>query len=168
MRFDLVQHVRAPASDVAAAFADPAFYASLEGLPKLGTPEVLDHAIDGGTVRLRVRYRFVGELSSAVRAVVDPHKLTWIEDGTHDLAARQVSWTMVPDHYGDRFTCQGRTRYDTDGDDRTVRHATGDLRVRMALVAGRVERAIVSGLQEHLDAEAPLVEQWASGAQHDG
>ena len=47
MRFELEQRVAAPPDGVAAAFADPAFYATLAGLPKLGPPEVLSHAVDG-------------------------------------------------------------------------------------------------------------------------
>ncbi|NLT26397.1 MAG: mannose-6-phosphate isomerase, class I, partial [Microbacteriaceae bacterium] len=39
----------------------------------------------------------------------------------------------------------------------------GDLEVRAPLVAGRVERAIVSGLEEYLVAEAPAVDAWIAG-----
>jgi hypothetical protein len=38
--------------------------------------------------------------------------------------------------------------------------AEGDLRVRFPLVGGRVERAIVSGLEEHAELEAQVMTRW--------
>jgi hypothetical protein len=44
-----------------------------------------------------------------------------------------------------------------DGEAATLRRLDGELKVRMALVGGRVEQALVSGLTEHAEAEAALV-----------
>ncbi len=60
-------------------------------------------------MQLRVRYRFTGHLSSAVKAVIDPNRLTWVEEADHDLATHHVSFRMIADHYADRFTSSGRT-----------------------------------------------------------
>lgn len=167
MKFEVTQRFGAPVPDVSAAFADPDLYQALAGLPKLGRPEVLDHTAnaDGTHVQMRVRYRFTGDLSAAARAVVDPDKLTWVEVADHDLTAHRVSFVLEPDNYADRFKCSGRYRFDPapDAPDATVRTAGGEVKVRMALVAGSVERAIVSGLKEHLAAETALVERWLSG-----
>lgn len=165
MRFELVQRIAAPADDVARAFTEPGLYAALAELPKLGAPDVLDRTTEGDLVRMRVRYRFSGELSSAVKAVVEPSKLTWIDDSTHDLARRTVTYTMLPDHYADRFRAGGSYRFEAAPDDpaATIRTSSGDIKVRMLLVAGPVERAIVSGLREHLDAEVAIVEHFLAG-----
>lgn len=159
MRFDREQRFDAPLDEVAAAFAGEELYAAFKDLPKLGPPDVLERAADGDRVRLRLRYRFIGDLSPAVTAVVDPKKLTWIEESDHDLSARTVAVTLVPDHYADRLRCTGRYRYVAEGD-ATVRYVEGDLKVRALLVAGAVEKAIISGLGEHLDAEVPVVEDF--------
>ena len=157
MKFAIEQRFAADADAVARAYADPALYAAFDGLPKLARPEVVDHRDDGSTVVLEVRYRFGGELSAAARAVIDPDRLTWVEHSTHDLAARATTFTMVADHYADRFRCEGSYRFDVDADG-TRRHGQGDLRVRALLVAGAVEGAIISGLREHLVDEVPVVE----------
>lgn len=159
MRFDLTQRIAAPVDDVAAAYASADLYATVGGTEKLGPPEVLDRSESGGRVTLRVRYAFVADLAPAVTAVVDPHKLTWVEESVHDLAARTVQVTLHPDHYADRLRCTGTTRY-TPTDDGTLRRLSGDIKVKVLLVGGQVERALVSGLQEHLDAEAPAVEAY--------
>ena len=162
MRFELEQRINGPTAQVAAAFVDPRFYEMLDALPKLGRPEVLTHEVHESTAHLRIRYRFTGHLSSAVRAAVDPEKLSWVEDAQHDLAAHRARFTMVADHYADRFHCDGTYRFDSVGPTSTNRICTGELRIRMPLVGHRVEKAIVSGLREHLEAEAPVVERFLS------
>jgi hypothetical protein len=162
MRFNIEQRFAANVDAVARAYADPALYGALVGLPKLTQPEVVGHESDGDTVVLQVRYRFGGELSSAARAVIDPERLTWVERSTHDLARRQTTFIMVPDHYADRFSCRGSYRFEAT-DTGCRRRGEGDLRVRALLVAGAVERAIVSGLEEHLVDEVPVVEAFVAG-----
>ncbi|HEX4866368.1 MAG TPA: DUF2505 family protein [Acidimicrobiales bacterium] len=162
MRFTTEQRFPAAPDRVAAAYADPELYASLHGLSKLTGPEVLEHHVEGDLVTLHIRYRFGGHLSSAAQAVLDPSRLTWVEQSVHDLARRTTTFTLVPDHYGDRFSCRGSYRFEPDGDG-TIRHGEGDLRVRALLVGKAVEGAIVSGLREHLAEEVPLVVAYLSG-----
>ncbi len=161
MHFDLTQRFAAAPADVADAYTDPDLYAALVSMPKLGSPQVLDRSVADGHVRLRVRYRFVGQLSAAVRAVVDPTKLTWVEESDHDQTARSATFVLRPDHYADRLAGHGTYRFAPDGGG-TVRSVAGELSVRAPLVASSVERAIISGLREHFDAEAPLVDRFVA------
>ena len=163
MRFAVEQRYAADVDAVARAYADPALYEALDGLPKLTEPQVISHQVEGTEVQLQVRYRFGGELSPAARAVIDPARLTWVEHSTHDLAARHVSFRMVPDHYADRFQCSGSYRFEADGAGACRRRGAGELRVKALLVARAVEGAIVSGLQEHLADEVPVVEAFVRG-----
>jgi hypothetical protein len=166
MRFQLTQRFAAPVADVADAFCDPGFYELLADSPKLGRPEVLDRLVDatGEQVTMQVRYRFTGDLSSAARAVLDPGKLSWVEEAVHDLAAHRVEFVLHPDHYADRFRCSGSYSFTAADDvDATVRHAEGEVKVKAPLVAGAVERAIVSGLREHLDEEVDLLHRFLAG-----
>lgn len=159
MRFQLQQRISAPVDDVVAAFVDPGFYESLAELPNLARPELLSREEKGSIVRMRVRYRFTGHLSSAVKAAIDPSRLTWVEEADHDMAARRVSFRMIADHYADRFKSSGAYQFAPAGE-ATNRNCTGDVTIRMPLVGHRVETAIISGLREHIEAETPLVERW--------
>ena len=162
MDFELSQRIDAEAAAIASAFVDRDYYVELARLPKLGKPEVLALQHDGTNAHLEVRYRFTGDLSAAARAVLDPAKLTWVEVSDHDLVAHRISFVLKPDNYADRFSCRGRSRLDPADEDAgvTVRRTQGQLKVRAPLVAGQVERAIVSGLSEHLEAEAQLLASW--------
>lgn len=157
MRFELTQSIAAPLDEVANAYASVELYASFDGTSKLGPPEVLERVTDDGVVTLRTRYRFVAELSPAVTAIVDPDKLSWVEESVHDVGARSVAVRLHPDHYADRLRCTGAYRYEANGD-ATIRRIDGELKVKALLVAGAVEKAIVSGLREHLEAEVAHVE----------
>jgi hypothetical protein len=159
--FRIEQRIPGDIDEVARAYTDAGMYATLGGLPKIAAPEVLSRTEDDGTVRMRIRYRFIGDLPAAASAVLDPKKLTWVEESAHDLAAHQVTWRLVPDNYGDRFRANGTSSFREDGEV-TVRQTRGDLVVKTPFVGRLVERALVSGLKEHLEAEAPRVAAWVA------
>ena len=163
MDFTVIQAFAASTGAVARAYASPELYEHLVGLPKLGAPEVIDCRDDNDLVHLQVRYRFVGELSPAVTAVIDPRRLSWVEHSTHDLAAHTVRYRPVPDHYADRLQSSGSCSIEPQSDG-SVRTVTGRLKVRALVVGGAVERAIVSGLREHLAAEVAVVERFVDGS----
>ena len=165
MRFQFEQEIAGPVEAVARIYTEPRFYELLGELPKLGKPEVLERRKEGPAVQLAVRFRFTGNLSPAVTKVIDPAKLTWVEESVHDLTEHTVTFRMNPDHYADRLRSNGSVRYESGGEDVTRRLTEGDLAVKVPLlmgggkVAGVVEKAIVSGLGEHLAAEVEVVER---------
>jgi hypothetical protein len=164
--FRIQEQVTAPAPAVTSALVDADFLATTAELPKIGGAELLDQQRDGDRVHQRVRYRFTGDLSSAVTRVVDRDRLTWVDEADHDLAARRSDHRIVPDHYGDRLQATYSMQVDPDGDGASRMVVTGTVKVRMPLVGGRVERAIVSGLEEHAAAEADLLGRWLAASAH--
>lgn len=159
MRFTVEQRFTTDADETARAFSEPELYAGFADLPKVSVPEVLACDADGDLVHLRIRYRFAGHLSSAARAVIDPAKLSWVDESTHDLARRHVRFALRPDHYGERFRCSGDYRIEPDGEG-CRRHASIEVEVSARFVGGAVERAIESGLREHLADETRVVEAY--------
>jgi hypothetical protein len=162
VRFRLEQRFTAPLPAVEAALVDPAFLDRLAELPNLGRPELLRREEVGPIVHLDVRYAFAGQLSSAVTAVVDPARLTWVDSATYDRTTHVGDHRVLPEHYTGRLTCSYRTRLEADGEG-TVRTAEGELRVHFPLVGGRVEKAIVAGMAEHAQLEARVLDQWIEG-----
>jgi hypothetical protein len=161
VRFQLDQVLPGTVESVLAAFTDPAFVASADDLGKVGAPELLDQERDGDTVRQRLRYRFTGELAPAVTAVVDRDKFVFVDEHTYDLRTATATFRIVPEHYADRLDCSGIERFHriVEGANRRVE---AELHVRWPIVGSLVERAIVSGLKEHLAEEADLMARWLS------
>ena len=159
MRFRVEQRFPAPLAAVEDALVDPAFLVRLGELPKLGAPEVLEHDDDGDVVHQRVRYRFAGDLAPAVTAVVDPERLTWVEETTYDRRSHRGDHRIAPDHYAGRLRASYTTKLEPDGP-ATRRLTDGELKVRFPLVGARVEKAIVSGLVDHAALEAEVLTAW--------
>ena len=161
MHFEIEQRFRAPCDAVEAAYVDPALFAALAALPKIGRPELLDQTRDGDRVRQRVRYQFTGDVSGAVRRVVDPARLSWVEETVFDGVAHRSDVRIVPDHYHGLLESRMTITYTpADGGGGTARRAVGELRVHVPIVGGKVERAIVSGMREHAEVEQGAVERW--------
>ncbi|MDQ1489607.1 MAG: hypothetical protein QOJ23_2121 [Actinomycetota bacterium] len=159
MRFEIEQLIAGPVDAVARVYTEPRFYELLGELPKLGRPELLDRREVGSVVDLSVRFRFTGNLSPAVTRVLDPARLSWVEESVHDLERHTVTFHMKPDNYADRLRFEGSYRFEPVGDRQTRRVAEGEVAVRVPLVGRAVEGAIVSGLREHLAAEVEVVER---------
>ena len=161
MRFEIVQRFASSIEDVEAAFIDPGFIEALGALPKLGKPKLVDQLDDPPLFHQRVAYRFTGDVSSAVRRVIDPSRLTWTEESTLDRRTHVTTWHIVPDHYGGMLKCSATSTL-VSGDDgaSTTRTTVGDIKVGVPLVGGKVERAILSGLEEHAQMEVDLLDGW--------
>ena len=163
MKFEFEQRFAHSAEEVERALLDEGFIRGMATLPKLGAPEVLSRVDSGGVVTMRVRYAFAGEISGAVRRVVDPARLTWVEESTTDTGTHTARFHIVPDHYGMLLRCEGSYAL-TQAQKGSVRVARGDVRVNVPVVGSKVERVIVSGMQEHAQAEADLVDHWLGSA----
>ena len=146
---------------MAAAFVDPDLLAHLGAHPDLGRPQLLDQDDRGEVLAQRVRYRFVGDLSGAVTRVVDPDRLTWVEESELDRRTSTTTFRIVPDNYGGLLRCAGTITVSGDADGGgSLRVIEADLKVTVPFVGGSVERAIVSGLRDHAATEARVVGDW--------
>jgi len=158
VHFELEQQFSAPLVAVEDAFSDQAVLQQIAEWAKVGRPELLERVEEGDTVRLRVRHRFTGHLSSAARAILDPARLTWVEDSVLDRRTHRSDFEIVPDHYPDRLHCNGTITLE-ERDGLTLRRTDADLRVTVPFVAHRVEQAIVAGLRDHARAEEDVVQR---------
>lgn len=159
MDFTLHQEIPASVDAVDAALVDPDFLVRMAELPKLGSAEVVSNERDGDTVRLQARYLFQADLSAAVTRVVDPAKLTWIEDSTVDLSSHETTCVIRPDNYANML--EGRYSAvitpTATGSERTV---TGTIKVRVPLLGGKVEKAIIGGLEENAEAQTTILTEF--------
>jgi hypothetical protein len=159
VKFEFEQRFAHAPDDVERALLDPEFIAGMATLPKLGAPQVLGREQDGSVVTMRVRYAFAGDVSATVRRVIDPARLTWVEESVNDTAVHTATFRILPDYYASLLSCEGTYAVRAAGPG-AVRFARGEVRVKVPLVGSKVERVIVSGMQEHAQSEAELVDAW--------
>lgn len=122
----------------------------------LSAPELISVNDSDGTTVVCQRFRFIANLPSAALKVVDPHKLTWVEETTYDHPTLTATVRLLPDHYANKLSASATVTFDQVGAGST-RIVAGQLKVRVPLVGGTVERTIANGLVEYLDAEAVAV-----------
>lgn len=150
------QRIEADAQAASLVLADPRFYLARENPEAITAMELVDHHTDGEHARLEIRYAFTGQLNAAARAILDPDHLTWIQVTEHDIPAARVVFNIVPDHYQDRLRCRGRYRIDNT-DSGSIRTVATEVHVRAPLVASQVERILLDGLRNELDAQAAAI-----------
>jgi hypothetical protein len=163
VHFELVQDLRADLPTVEAAYLSDEFLTELGRSSKLGSPAFLDRREEAGRIRQRVRFAFIGRLSPAVTAVVDPHRLTWVQDALLDPATHITTFKILPDHYAGLLEASGTITLEDAEAPGTVRRSTGEVKVHVPFVGRKVEAAIISGLRDYADAEAEALDRWVDG-----
>jgi hypothetical protein len=156
VKFSIGQSVAVSADAAIAAYANPAFYEGRAPSGDISLVEVVNHQADGSREWIEVRYQFTGSVSSAVRAIIDPAKMSWVTRTDIHRDDHRTGFTVIPDHYPDRLECQGTFRFSdgATGADSCVITIEGDLKVHVFLVSRTVEQLIVNGLRTYLAAEA--------------
>ncbi len=162
MKFSIRQAVAVPPAGAMAAYGSPAFYEGRPARDDIAVREVVRHEATGDRVLLEVRFAFTGSVSPAVRAVVDPGKMSWITRTEILLAEGRSSWLVLPDHYPDRLSASGVYRF-AEGDagpGTCVVEVEGDLRIRVPLVGRSVEKVIVGDLRAYIVDEVAGIADW--------
>ena len=155
MRFTIRHAVEVPPARAVAAYASPAFYEGRSARDNIAVHGVVLHEVHTDRVVLEVRFAFTGHVSPAVRAVVDPGRLSWVTRTEVRPAEARSTWEVRPDHYPDRLSARGTYRFEPGGGASagTLVLVDGELTVRVPIVGRSVERTIVSGLRDYLEDE---------------
>jgi hypothetical protein len=162
VKFAVRQAVAVPPARAMAAYGSPAFYEGRPARDDIAVREVVRHEAFDDRILMEVRFAFTGSVSPAVRAVVDPEKMSWITRTEILLAEARSNWVVLPDHYPDRLSASGTYRFEErdDGPGGTDVDVEGDLKIRVPIVGRSVERVIVAGLQAYIADEVARIPDW--------
>jgi hypothetical protein len=160
VKFSIRQPVAVSPARAMAAYGSPTFYEGRPARDDIEVREVVRHEANPERVLLEVRFAFTGSVSPAVRAVVDPGKMSWITRTELLLAEGRSSWTVLPDHYPDRLSASGTYRFEEAGSGACDVEVEGDLRVRVPIVGRSVEKVIVGDLRAYIADEVAGIAGW--------
>ena len=162
MKFAIRQAVAVPPARAMAAYGSPAFYEGRPERDNIAVRDVVRHEATADRVLLEVRFAFTGSLSPAVRAVVDPAKMSWITRTEILLAEDRSSWVVLPDHYPDRLSASGIYRFEEgdSGPGTCDVEVEGELKVRVPIVGRSVEKVIVGDLRAYIADEVAGIAGW--------
>ncbi len=156
MRFGFEQRWEATPDDVLAVYVDPDFWGSMEGLTSTQPPTVQSIDRSGDTAVVRLRYQLSVDLPSQAARFIDPDDVAWVEETPWALPARTATVRFLPEQAAGLLRASAAVTLVADAAE-AVREVRGDLRVRIPLVGGKVEHAIVDGIGTALDEEAESV-----------
>lgn len=156
MLFHLQHRFAAPVDAVESVMCDPDFYVALGELPDIGEPEVLDHAVNGSRVSVKVRLTFTGYMEPIAQKVLRGQTPSWVQLLDIDLDAHTAELRIDPDVAGSVVRCTGHYDLKWDGD-HTVRNLDGEFTVRIPMLGKRAEKAIGPGIVRRLDIEADIL-----------
>ena len=162
MKFAIRQAVAVPPARAMAAYGSPTFYEGRSARDDIAVRDVVRHEATGDRVLLEVRFAFTGSVSPAVRAVVDPAKMSWITRTEILLAEDRSSWVVLPDHYPDRLSASGVYRFEVGdaGPGTCDVEVEGELKVRVPIVGRSVEKVIVGDLRAYIADEVAGIADW--------
>jgi hypothetical protein len=164
VNFSIDQDVDVAPAAALRAYGSPAFYDGRPSVDNISVTEVVSHRDDGSRVLIEVRFKFTGSVSSAVRAVIDPNKMSWITRTEVLPEERRTAFTVLPDHYPDRLTSSGGFHFaDGTSPQRAAITVAGELKVHVPLVGRTVERVIVSGLRSYIEKEVASLPAFVAG-----
>ena len=141
---------------VASIMSDPGFQTQLD-LPDLARPDVVAHEVDGTSHRLTLRYAYMGQLDPIAQRVVRGRKLTWVQDLRIDASSGTGTLGFSADGVGGRAEGSATVAITATGEGSCRRVKSGDFRIKVPLVGGKAEQAIVPGIARRLDVEADAV-----------
>jgi uncharacterized protein DUF2505 len=153
VRFERVHEFGATVARVATLMSAPAFQTGLD-LPDLSRPTVVAHDVDGARHHLTLRYEYVGKLDPIAQRVVGARTLSWVQDLRLDVEEGTGTLSFSADGVGGRADGSATVAITAIGDGSCRRRISGDFRIKIPLVGGKAERAIVPGLERRLDVEA--------------
>jgi hypothetical protein len=159
VKIGIEQAVAVPPDRAMAVYSSRAFYENRPVRDDIAVREIVRLEDTGDQALVEVRFAFTGSVSAAVRAVVDPARLSWVTRTVVIAAESRATWLVLPDHYPDRLTASGSYRFlprpggSGDGATDTTVRVEGDLRVHVPIVGRSVERTIVHDLRRYIEDE---------------
>jgi len=156
MHFEREHDFAGTVERVASIMSDPGFQTQLD-LPDLARPDVVAHEVDGASHRLTLRYAYIGQLDPIAQRVVGSRKLTWVQDLRIDASTGAGTLGFSADGVGGRADGSATVTLTTTGAESCRRVISGDFRIKIPLLGGKAEQAIVPGLARRLDVEADAV-----------
>jgi hypothetical protein len=156
VRFGFEQRWEAAPDDVLAVYIDADFWSGLDNLTTTSSPDVLEVTRSGDRALVRLRYVLTVDLPSQASRFIDPDDVAWVEETTWDLTSRTATVRFLPEQAAGLMRASASAGLLGDGGE-TTREVKGELKVRIPLVGGKVEHAIVDGIGGHLEEEADAV-----------
>lgn len=126
------------------------------------TKDVLEDRVEGSERVVVSKTVPKRTLPAAVAAVVGTDRITYLQTTRYDAKAGRMTWEVVPSVFSDKISAKGYMEVvaHPTGCERVV---DGTIEVRVMMVGGRIERAIVEDVERSYHKAAEAARKWLAG-----
>lgn len=113
-----------------------------------------------GVLIEKVRITSRKELPGLMRSALGSDRLIYDQEMESDLARHITNWKVIPNFAADKVKCAGTSRIVATGASSCERVVSGEMKVSIPLVGGKIEQGIVSELENSYAKTADVIRQW--------
>ncbi len=157
MKYEVTNIIEGPIATVVEITRDRS--RDVKVYPNITETIVIKSEEDGTKVHEIVKSVGNGDIPPALRKILTPDLLAWIEDGTYDYATNYYTYTIKHAKFAAVFTMTGSVQFTALSDTRTQRVLKGDIRVNIPIVGSIAEKKIVEIQKENLDLESKILQK---------
>lgn len=160
MNFELRHFFPCDTETLWAVIHDPAFQAAATQGAEVDRETLEDRTV-AGIRTLRVRYKLHKPLPTPVARALGAEKLSYVMEQRWALNPPQhMRWTLTPDVGAERVRCRGEFKVQSLGDDECERLITGELKISIPIVGGKIEERVIEEVKASYVRSAATLREW--------
>jgi hypothetical protein len=148
------------AKTIGAAYFDPDHLAAQDVVGHLSERTVLESREDDATRFCSWSVRSLRPLPALVKPFVEGGRLKYVETMTWRKVADEIDMTIVPQIGGGRVQIAAVYSFAQVGEGKVRRRYKGTISVNVALLSGRIERAILSEMEKGMAGMSECTQKW--------
>ena len=117
---------------------------------------VLDRQEDDRGLTIRFRVTPNRDIPAALKKALRGAGLGYEEVDRFDREKLRVDWSVKTDAFTKKTTCKGAVTFEDAGGGKCRRVISGEVKVRVMLVGGMIEKAIVDGMKDSFEKTAAI------------
>jgi hypothetical protein len=145
---------------IGAAYFNPDHLAAQDVVGQLGERAVAEEREDDKTRFCRWTVRSLRPLPALVKPFVEGGRLKYVETMTWRKADHEIDMTIVPQIGTERVKVAAIYTFTQVGENKVRRRYKGTIQVNVALVSGKIERAILSEMETGMAAMRDCTQKW--------
>ncbi len=122
--------------------------------------DVVEEREEGEVLIRRLRFTPQQELPSVAAGILGTNKLVYEQENRFDRGAGVLHWSVMPTILPGKLDARGTVEVSAVGESACEQRVLGDIAVRIPLVGGRVEKAVVAEVEKSWNRTAEACREW--------
>lgn len=142
------------------AYFDPDHLATQDKIAELGDRQVVESREDDAVKSCTWTVRSLRQLPVFVRPFIEGGRLGYLDQMTWRKAADEIDMVITPQIASGRVKITALYQLTQVGEGRVRRRYAGTINVNVALLSGKIERAILNEMEKGMPKMAECTQQW--------